>query len=936
MMNMEVEGATEEPMVLTAKSEEVNDNEMEEQVTKDIEPKINGADTDISNIHEEVDLDTLKIEQGSSEGSDSDDELKEAELKEAFQHLQNFNTQIIKKNYNETGPPKDIVKFENLEDDLEDINNEFDDDSKDDPNHDGHVSNVDSSEIINISTSLHGDSNVVNENLDNDSIDENDCSENLNEESNENSDSGVKESSEINNEKANNKELLQPKPVEKMQLRRSSRGIKRKRYDDEGPDIEEKKALPPIKIKSPNKPILPKNIINNIANIPNLYQKVLGPNTTLTPIGVKNKNLTIKPAQATPQPAILPSLTDDMFVVEAPSFIVPYVYEKPPVEPLKQFVEKLRKEVAEEKLRKEEEKKEKLELKKLEDEKFEKDEVDKASTKENGDKLGSSDTDAKVKKEDQDDEEKDEASADKEQEKNIEDESWDGYSSDSKDDDSGKEIDSNLGNKSKKLDYFDLTLGKFFTKIGLNLVKKYVQNDLLKQQNRKLVKEKKLGLVTQATQLSIVSLNKNIAASDKKCAPFEFEQQKCKFCSFKSESRMVLSHHMETPHMKNNMYKCNFCTFEVKGPHDILFHMEWQHGIRAKFERPPAYHQCSNCPFEDNGKGKLARHQIACAKRFKPNLNLAPPFEWEPPAKILTARTKTPIMNPYQYNFNRAPMIQNHVGKAIINSILPNNFRPRLRTPVPMPRANSVQGVSILRGGATIRPSIPSAAFMQNNFPSGSKPKLSNHPSISITPLPRQVQTQRQMVPPNKDGCVICEICDGYIKDLEQLRSHMQWIHRVKIHPKMMTNSPPLNCQKCQLRFFTDQGLERHLLGSHGLVTKSMQEEANKGNDGGRCPICGRVYQWKLLDHVARDHKMNLKPAHLSYKCTVCSAIFGLYKQFENHVYSAHSVVAKRVMNKGKSLPQSKIGNSILKPLRNRDDLTITPSSGRSLSSDED
>lgn len=125
----------------------------------------------------------------------------------------------------------------------------------------------------------------------------------------------------------------------------------------------------------------------------------------------------------------------------------------------------------------------------------------------------------------------------------------------------------------------------------------------------------------------------------------------------------------------------------------------------------------------------------------------------------------------------------------------------------------------------------------------------------------------------------------------------MQWIHKVKIHPKMIYNRPPLNCQKCQFRFFTDQGLERHLLGSHGLVTSSMQEAANKGKDGGRCPVCGRVYQWKLLNHVARDHQMALKPAHLSYKCTVCTATFGMYKQFESHVYSAHSVVAKRAMD---------------------------------------
>ena len=58
--------------------------------------------------------------------------------------------------------------------------------------------------------------------------------------------------------------------------------------------------------------------------------------------------------------------------------------------------------------------------------------------------------------------------------------------------------------------------------------------------------------------------------------------------------------------------------------------------------------------------------------------------------------------------------------------------------------------------------------------------------------------------------------------------------------------------------------------------------------------LFAQVYQWKLLNHVAKDHGKTLKPAHLSYKCTVCTATFGQYKLFENHVYTAHSGVAKK------------------------------------------
>lgn len=94
-----------------------------------------------------------------------------------------------------------------------------------------------------------------------------------------------------------------------------------------------------------------------------------------------------------------------------------------------------------------------------------------------------------------------------------------------------------------------------------------------------------------------------------------------------------------------------------------------------------------------------------------------------------------------------------------------------------------------------LNPAAAAAAgnsFLPSLANSGSSSKSSKSsgstPSISITPLPRQQQQQAGIKPgqsPNASGgkpqFVICEICDGYIKDLDQLRNHMQWIHKVKV-----------------------------------------------------------------------------------------------------------------------------------------------------------
>lgn len=704
------------------------------------------------------------------------------------------------------------------------------------------------------------------------------------------------------------------------------------------------------------------------------------------------------PALAVANSNLLPALTDDMYVLEAPSFIVPYIYEKPPPESLKQILTKIEVELE----------KTKKEIKKS----------DGAATNDEG-KDDSKTVEAKSDggAEQKTNEGTKSSSSKKKKKGKNPDDSWDESDTSTDEEASDSEVRTKVLIKEAKEDldtikahiitpetakevasvqddkktenYFESPLGKFFIDIGISLVQEHVQADLLRQQKRKRDRAGTSTSEVEKIEVAINALKKNLDTSRKRNEPFKFDMKRCEYCNFKSESALSMAHHYETPHMRNYMYKCNFCTFETRPPHDILFHMEAVHNIKGRLEKAPSIHQCPNCPFEDNGKSKIARHAPVCVKKFRPEGNLLPPHDWEAPAKIPRIKPRHGLVGTataYQAMAAQQAAQKAQLAQMTARGVSPNANSALLRNrgrPQTVTRVSPGAGGTVLRNNQQLRQQIP-GMVLPNSYqiaggqliqPQNTKKSSGQQPSISITPLPRQPANLSNspsipaaIAPVNKPpgglkpgqsptggkaSFVICEICDGYIKDLEQLRNHMQWMHKVKIHPKMIYNRPPLNCQKCQFRFFTDQGLERHLLGSHGLVTSSMQEAANKGRDAGRCPVCGKMYQWKLLNHVSRDHHMTLKPAHLSYKCTVCTATFGMYKQFENHVYTAHSTVAKKAMDGKKSSNNSSSssnsnnpmpsgsnssgssqkstslsslgGDSLLKPLRINDEITIIP-----------
>lgn len=339
---------------------------------------------------------------------------------------------------------------------------------------------------------------------------------------------------------------------------------------------------------------------------------------------------------------LLPGLTDDMFVLEAPSFIVPYIYEKPPHENICEVVKAIETKYA-------------LSAEDLA-------EADK------GDEF---DMMTEQNKEDKPVEQGGEAGGGgggKKKKKRGDDESWSEQSDDDDDDDDDDDSESGVrtkvlikeanddltalkgaikpaaalaatggvtsttaGSKPGQENYFESPLGKFFMDIGVGLVQEYVQADLLRLQKRKM---RKAQVGSKEFEMAINALSGNLQASKTKNAPFKFRMKRCEFCNFKSESAMAMANHYETPHMNGVLYKCNFCTFEIRNATEIVYHMEAVHNIKARLIKPLPYHQCPNCGFEDNGKAKLARHQPVCAKKFRPELNLAPPNDWEAPAKI--------------------------------------------------------------------------------------------------------------------------------------------------------------------------------------------------------------------------------------------------------------------------------------------------------------
>ena len=169
---------------------------------------------------------------------------------------------------------------------------------------------------------------------------------------------------------------------------------------------------------------------------------------------------------------------------------------------------------------------------------------------------------------------------------------------------------------------------------------------------------------------------------------------------------------------------CMYVKKIIKYTRFYIFQLQGYHEVKARLERAPMIHQCPQCPMEDNMKGKVTRHKVGCDKRYRPERNLEPPHDWEPPAKI---------PKPPQYN-------QVRPGVSVLNRTAPNvrgalqQFNQQKQQPNLYSRMPALQfGPGGQRGPA--RPFFPNKMVNQRqmNLPAfGQVGRLAGNPSVTI------------------------------------------------------------------------------------------------------------------------------------------------------------------------------------------------------------
>jgi hypothetical protein len=378
-------------------------------------------------------------------------------------------------------------------------------------------------------------------------------------------------------------------------------------------------------------------------------------------------------------------------------------------------------------------------------------------------------------------------------------------------------------------DFYTSSVGKFLVGLGLSRAKQWYHKDAISKVKKQIRREGEVEDLVEELKTQQEYYSECRAAN----SSYVFPTEKCTHCDFRTEFKLVLKGHLSYPHLTpRREYKCNYCQFATRDPKQIVLHTQALHEQKCLIEIPPQLYECPVCPYESGVKSKAASHITKCLKFFNADklLNLTDALDYptitpkpitQEDIKIyeatlqalrfaaLNPQTKVPhipglptglqqqmfLVQQQQLGVRvgpgRPPKQMINLGQKSIRAIAPlapnpygsKNAAPQLYQMlststghtqlVPIQNKNSTNSSQMINKMS----SFSSSNVVMKNSNTSNKPNIlskSYNSTVSMRPTNDNMS--------GKSGTfVICEICDGYIKDLEQLRTHMQWIHKVFI-----------------------------------------------------------------------------------------------------------------------------------------------------------
>jgi len=376
--------------------------------------------------------------------------------------------------------------------------------------------------------------------------------------------------------------------------------------------------------------------------------------------------------------------------------------------------------------------------------------------------------------------------------------------------------------------------GRLVHDLGLELVREQVYRDLIDIQTAKDAKnrleEREKGQLSK-----LIEAQERLAVRN---APYQLPAKRCSRCSFISPSTNVMTLHHQfgtVSRIDAAMRVCCLCSrrpgFRTRNMAQFVEHLSTVHGLTGRLMKKTAPFACKNCVFEHRNPVRLAVHVEKCAKKFSLATNLQP----------LPGDCDIPLI-----------------------------YRPSDRK----------------------RPVAPTP--VQSNMSSEASFSANGPPSVKTL-----LSSLRQQVSAGNPGCsynqlvmpsLICEICGKLVDGREALWSHFHIAHHIELCRTTMSEKEPwMKCDVCNGRFWTYQGLSRHLLLAHNrALATSFTSGTPVTPSAPRCHLCGGSQTSNPLSHFSAYHNVTLLEMYHAKLCCLCNRKVNSGRAFEEHMVEQH------------------------------------------------